>query len=74
MTKRKASKITRLQRSQEAHADLNRKWRSQGNTAKNRAYGNYHADCYDQQERIVRVLTKNERRKLFSWWWDSEHK
>lgn len=54
MAKRKACKTTRFQRSQNAHADLNRKWRQKGNTAKNRVYGNYHADCYDAQERLGR--------------------
>lgn len=74
MAKRKSNKITRFQRSQNAHADLNRKWRQKGNTAKNRAYRNYHADCYDEQKRLGRVLTRNERKKLFAYWWESEHK
>lgn len=34
MAKRKGSKITRLQRSQNAHVDLNRKWRQKATPLK----------------------------------------
>lgn len=62
----------KFNRSQEAHAKLNREWQSKGNTDKNRAYGNYHADCLDQQRAKGRILTKSERKKMFAWWWDYE--
>ena len=58
--------------SQKAHAILRRKWMSKGNTDKSRAYGNYHADCYNQQNRQNRILSKAERKKLFKYWWSDD--
>lgn len=69
MAKRKSR---RYERSQSAHESLMQSWQRKGNTAKNRAYGNYHADCIDTQRELNRVLTKTERRKLFSYWWKDE--
>lgn len=74
MAKRKLGASARLLRSQKAHMELNRRWHAKGNTDENRTYGNYHADCYDKQECLGRVLTRNERKKLFSWWWNYEHR
>ena len=62
----------KFERSQAAHRRLNKSWHEKGNTDKNRAYGNYHADCYNQQRDKGRLLTKNEKKKLFSWWWQSD--
>ena len=66
------AKLTKLQRSQRAHSLLMNDWHKKSNTGKNRAYGNYHADCIDNQKRLGRCLTKPERKKLFSWWWSYE--
>ena len=60
------AKMTKLQRSNNAHLRLNRKYHSRDNTAKNRAFGNYHAYCVDEQRKLGRVLTKVERKKLFA--------
>ena len=64
----------RLEKSQKAHLRLSGKWKKEGNSDKARAYGNYHADCYHIQRDNGKILSKAERRKLFRWWWDSEHK
>lgn len=65
-------KNKRFNASQKAHYNLMSRYHSKGNTDKNRAYGNYHADCVDHQEKQGRVLSKPERKKLFSWWWNYE--
>lgn len=62
-------KFSRSQRTHDSLADM---WHSKSNSGKNRAFGNYHSDCYDTQSRIGRVLKKSERKKLFSWWWNYE--
>ncbi len=61
-----------LARSNALHCELMEKWHSKSNTGENRAYGNYHADCIDQQRAQNRVLSKTERKKLFSWYWNYE--
>ena len=66
------AKMTKLQRSQKAHVRLNKLYANLGNTAKNRALGNYHAECIERQNRSRRVLSKQERRKLFAWWCKDE--
>lgn len=43
------------------------------NTVDNKARRNYHADCSHQQEHLGRVLSKSEKKKLFSWWNKYEH-
>ncbi len=65
-------KMNKYMRSQNAHMRLNRLWQEKSNTAKNRAYGNYHACCIDEQKKLHRVLTRNERKKLFAWNWNYE--
>ena len=65
-------KNKKFYRSQKAHERLNRKWHSQGKTDKNRALGNYHGDCLNVQNNLGRVLTKSERKKIFSWWWKND--
>ena len=66
------AKNNKFECSQKAHYDLMSSWRQKGNTDKNRAYGNYHADCLNNQKKLGRVLSKPERKKLFSWWWNDE--
>ena len=68
------AKNNKFQRSQKAHYDLMSSWHKKGTSSKNLAYGNYHADCLDNQKKLGRVLTKPERKKLFSWWWNYEVK
>ena len=63
---------SKFERSQQSHDRLMRSWHGKGNTDKNRAIGNYHSDCIDIQKEKGRILTKQEKRKLFSWWWDYE--
>ena len=72
MKKHKNSFNKSLTNSNSTHYDLMDKWHKKGNSNKNRAYGNYHADCIDQQNSRNRILTKTERNKLFSWWWNYE--
>ncbi len=67
-----AFKNKKFYRSQAAHKRLNKLWRDKGNTDKNRAIGNYHADCMNVQQNLGRVLKKPERKKLFAWWWKSD--
>ena len=51
-------KNKRFNASQKAHYNLMSRYHSKGNTDKNRAYGNYHADCIDHQESIFLALFK----------------
>lgn len=66
------ARISKFQRSQKAHARLNKLYLNRGNTDKNRALGNYHAECIDRQSRSKKVLSKQERRKMFKWWCNYE--
>ena len=62
------AKMSKFKRSQNAHLRLNATYLRKDNTAKNRAFGNYHIDCYERQKRAKRLLSRAERRKLFLWW------
>ena len=64
----------RFERSQAAHFRSAGYWDKKGNSDVNRAYYNYHADMMDRQNRAGKVLSKSERRKIFSWWWNYETK
>ena len=57
--------FTKLQRSQNAHRRLNRKYLNSGNTAKNRTYCNYHAYVMEIQHNKGKILPKAERSKIF---------
>lgn len=67
------AKLTKFQRSQKAHSRLCDFYFNKGNTDKNRALGNYHSDIYDRQFRTNKIVSKKERKKIFSWWWNYEH-
>lgn len=62
----------RFTMSQNAHKRLSGKWRAKGNSPKNRALSNYHADCFNTQGRIKRRLAYSERAKLYKAWWADE--
>ena len=65
--RRKGGFLKRIfNRSQSAHKRLNLK-HSFGND-RNELKGNYHADVYNEQKRLGRVLTKKERKSIFNWW------
>ena len=66
------SKMSKFQRSQKAHVRLMKLHHSRANTEKNRALGNYHAHCIDRQNESKRILSKQERRKMFKWWCNHE--
>lgn len=68
------SKNNKFERSQKAHYSLMSYWHKKGTSSKDFAYGNYHADCLAYQRKLGRVLTKPERKKLFSWEWNYEVK
>ena len=68
MAKRNSKGNTKFKKSQRAHLRLNRFYAFKENSAKNRAYANYHADCIERQERRKSLLSKKERRSLFFWW------
>ena len=51
------AKNNKFERSQKAHYDLMSSWHKKGTSSKNLAYGNYHADCLDNQKKLGRVLT-----------------
>lgn len=59
------ARFTKLERSNKAHLRLNKKYLSRENTAKNRAYGNYHAYCLEVQNRTGRIIPKAKRAKMF---------
>ena len=59
------ARISKFERSNRAHIRLNRKYISKDNTARNRAYGNYHAECVEIQRRTGRIIPKAERAKIF---------
>lgn len=59
-------------RSLSAHRRLRDKYFRMGNSDKNRALGNYHSDCVGIQSDKKRILSKSERKRLFSYWWESE--
>lgn len=59
------SKLTKFERSQEAHLRLNYKAQIEG---RGRLYGNYHADVYDQQKKEGRIIPRSERKKIFDYW------
>lgn len=69
-----AKKSNSFNRSQDGHYKLMCSWHRKPNTEENRAYGNYHADCIKNQRELGRVLSKPERKKLFSYWWNKEVK
>ena len=58
------AKLTRFQRSQNAHARL---WTKHHHSDKeqSRKLLNYHAECFNNQKRKGEVLTKSERRIIF---------
>lgn len=62
------ARITLFERSNRAHIRLNRKYISAANTARNRAYGNYHAECLEIQRRTGKIIPKAERKKMFTNW------
>ena len=71
----KSTKLSKLERSQRAHERLNRKYNFDlPSSARNRAYGNYHANVMDRQRAAGKVLPKSERESIFRWWWNYEHK
>ena len=59
------ARMSRFERSNRAHIRLNRKYIFRDNTARNRAYGNYHAECVEIQRRTGRIISKAERAKIF---------
>ena len=59
------AKMSRVERSNRAHKRLNGKYLFKGNSAKNRAYGNYHAECLEIQRRTGSIIPKAERKKIF---------
>ena len=67
-------KNSRFARSQAAHKRLCNTYSSKGSSDKNRALGNYHAEVYDRQRSAGKVLSRTERKKIFSWWWNYETK
>ncbi len=50
--------------SQKFHLRLNGKHSREGNKVK----ANYHADCYNEQKKSGRILTRAERRKIYALW------
>ena len=66
--KRKARKMSKFKRSQKAHTRLNSFYMRQGNSDKNRALGNNHAEVLQKQREKNRILSKEERSRLFEWW------
>ncbi len=59
-------------RSQRYHSELMNRHQRHGNTPKNRAFANYHADCIENQNRLGRTLRHKEKQLLFSWWQKTE--
>ncbi len=64
--------FSKFQRSQAAHLRLNSKHFSLNGSDKSRCLSNYHADCYDTQKRLDRILTKTERKQLFDYYYADE--
>lgn len=61
-------KKTKFELSQLAHQRLALSYRDRASTPKNLAFNNYHIFCLNTQKELNRILTKPERKKLFSWW------
>ena len=64
----------RFERSQAAHRRAQAYWESKPNTDSNRAHRYYHAELLNLQNERGYVFPKKERRKMFSYWWNSEVK
>ena len=65
-------KSTKLERSLRAHYRLNGFYLDRGESDKNRVYANYHAECFNRQKQNNKVLSKQERQKIFKWWCKAE--
>ena len=61
-------KNVKFQMSIRAHERLNNRYLRRGNTAENRAFGNYHAHCIELQRESGSILSRKKRTELFDWW------